>query len=218
MNRNLFLVLPLALLAVFGATLSAGGVALAHGTTEVGDYQLVIGFHNEPAYAGEPNGLDLFVTNKNTQENINGLEKTLKVEIIRGTSRKELPIRAQFGQEGAYTADLVPTEAGDYTWHIFGTINDTPVDVSMESGPETFSPVQAKADTAFPAAEPTSADLKAQVDSAAATAQTALILGGLGTLSGLVGIVVGLMGMRARSASVAVTRQGTTVSGPQSGS
>jgi len=31
----------------------------------------VIGFHNEPAYQREPSGLDLFVTNMATKENIN---------------------------------------------------------------------------------------------------------------------------------------------------
>ena len=55
-------------------------VASAHGHTTVGDYELVIGFHNEPAYQGEPNGLDLFVTNTKTKENINGLADTLKAE------------------------------------------------------------------------------------------------------------------------------------------
>lgn len=49
----------------------------AHGVTQVGDYELVIGFHNEPAYQGEPNGLDLFVTNTTTNERVNGLEETL---------------------------------------------------------------------------------------------------------------------------------------------
>ena len=40
----------------------------AHGRTQVGDYELVIGFRNEPAYQGEPNGLDLSVTNTATNE------------------------------------------------------------------------------------------------------------------------------------------------------
>jgi hypothetical protein len=209
MKRNLFLMVCLGLIAGLGVLSSAGGVAFAHGRTEVGDYQLVIGFHNEPAYQSEPNGLDLFVTNKNTEENINGLEKTLKAEIIYGASKKELTVRPQFGRDGAYTAYVVPTEAGDYTWHIWGTINDTPVDVSMESSPDTFGAVEAKAEAAFPAAEATTAQLKAQADSAASTAQTALIVGGLGALLGLIGIVAAFMAMRSRQATVA-TRQTTT--------
>ena len=32
----------------------SASIASAHGHTEVGDYTLVIGFHNEPAYQGEP--------------------------------------------------------------------------------------------------------------------------------------------------------------------
>src|SRR5690242_7257292 len=77
-------------------------VASAHGHTVAGDYTLVIGFHNEPAYQGEPNGLDLFVTNTNTKENINDLADTLKVEILFGSSKKELTIKPQFGRDGAY--------------------------------------------------------------------------------------------------------------------
>jgi hypothetical protein len=75
--------------------------ALAHGRTEVGDYELIIGFHNEPAYQGEPNGLDLFVTNMTTGEPVNGLEETLQVEIIYGASKRELTMETQFGQDGA---------------------------------------------------------------------------------------------------------------------
>ena len=129
------------LLALLFALL-VSSTALAHGRTQVGDYELVIGFHNEPAYQGEPNGLDLFVTNVTTNEPVNGLEDTLRVEIIYGASKKELPIRAQFGQDGAYTADVLPTETGDYTWHIWGDIEGTPVDVSMTSSPDTFGSVE----------------------------------------------------------------------------
>ena len=174
------------------------GVASAHGRTTVGDYELVIGFHNEPAYQGEPNGLDLFVTNTKTQEKVNDLADTLKAEIIFGDTKKELTIEAQWGQDGAYTAHVLPTEAGDYTWHIWGEIEGTPVDVSMTSGPETFSAVEPKSAVAFPAAEATPAELRAEAAAAAQTARIALIVGGGGTLLGLAGTVAGLMGLRAR--------------------
>ena len=170
---------------------------LAHGRTEVGNYELVIGFHNEPAYQGEPNGLDLFITNIETEEPVNGLEETLRVEIIYGSSNRELELRTQFGQEGAYTADTLPTEAGDYTWHIWGEIEGTPVDVSMTSSPDTFSSVEPKSAVSFPNPEPASADLAAQADAAAQSAQTALIVGIVGVVLGLLGSVLGLMGYRA---------------------
>jgi hypothetical protein len=171
--------------------------AAAHGHTDVGDYALVIGFHNEPAYQGEPNGLDLFVTNEKTDERVNGLEETLRVEIIYGSSKKELQIEPQFGQDGAYTAHVIPTETGDYTWHIFGMIEETPVDVSMTSSPDTFSPVESKALVSFPSSEASTGELVAQASSAASTAQTALVVGGIGVVLGLLGLVFGLLGFQA---------------------
>jgi hypothetical protein len=195
--RRLVLALLLgALLIPFTAS-----VALAHGHTTVGDYTLVIGFHNEPAYQGEPNGLDLFVTNTQTKENINGLADSLKVEIIFGSSKKELKIEPQWGRDGAYTAYVLPTQAGDYTWHIWGDIKGTPIDVSMTSSPDTFSAIKAKSEVAFPAAEATAAELQAQAAAARQLAQTALIVGALGAVLGVAGIVVGLLGLRARAAA-----------------
>ncbi len=171
--------------------------AAAHGHTDVGDYALVIGFHNEPAYQGEPNGLDLFVTNEESGEPVNGLEDTLRVEIIYGSSTKELEIKPQFGRDGAYTAYVIPTESGDYSWHIFGTIEDTPVDVTMTSSPDTFSPVESKDAASFPGAELSAGELSSQAAAAARTARTALIVGVVGGVLGLLGLVVGVLGFQA---------------------
>jgi hypothetical protein len=173
------------------------GVGFAHGQTEVGIYELVIGFHIEPAYQGEPNGLDLFVTNSETGERVNGLEETLQVEIIYGSSTRALEIEPQFGQEGAYTAHLIPTAAGDYTWHIFGTIENTPVDVRMTSSPTTFGAVVAKSVAAFPAAEPNLEAVNNQATNAAGAARTALLIGAAGALFGLAGLFFGFMGWMA---------------------
>jgi hypothetical protein len=171
--------------------------ALAHGTTQVGDYELVIGFHNEPVYQGEPNSLDLFVTNTKTNEKVNGLEDTLQVEIIHGASKKTLKLEPQEDLDGAYTAVVIPTATGDYTWHVFGKIGDTPVDVSMTSGPDTFNPVEPKSNASFPGAELSAAELSSQTAAAASTAQTALIIGGIGAVLGLAGLILGFMGWRA---------------------
>ncbi len=197
MSKRFVLLKSIPLLAAVALLGVLASSALAHGRAEVGDYQLVIGFRGEPAYQGEPNGLDLFVTNAQTGESINGLEDSLRAEIIYGASSREVEIRAQFGREGAYTADVLPTEAGDYTWHIWGDIEGTPVDVSMTSSPSTFSSVQPKADVSFPAAEPTAGELTAQTAAAAQSARTALIVGVVGAVLGLAGLVVGFLGYRA---------------------
>jgi hypothetical protein len=196
-SRRIALALLLATLLIpFTAS-----VALAHGHTQVGDYEIVIGFHNEPAYQGEPNGLDLFVTNKKTGEKVNDLADTLKAELIFGSSKKELKVEAQWGQDGAYTAYVLPTQAGDYTWHIWGDIKGTPIDVSMTSSPNTFSSIEAKSEVAFPAAEATPAELQAQAAAAQQSAQLALIVGAFGAVLGVAGIVVGVLGLRARNAA-----------------
>jgi hypothetical protein len=100
-------------------------------------------------------------------------------------------MEAQWGQDGAYTAYVLPTEAGDYTWHIWGDIEGTPVDVSMTSSPDTFSSVEPKSAVAFPAAEPTLKELRDQ-------AQMALTIGIAGAVLGAIGIILGFVGMRAR--------------------
>jgi hypothetical protein len=170
--------------------------AAAHGHIQVGDYDLVIGFHNEPAIQGEPNALDLFVTNTKTGERVNGLEDSLQAEIIFGASRKTLSLEPQEDEDGAYTAYLLPTSTGDYTWHIFGNIADTPVDVSMTSGPDTFGSVEAQADYAFPETGQ-AVDPSAQAAAAAHSARLALWVGIVGTILGLAGLVVGLTGLAA---------------------
>lgn len=181
-----FLVLALALFAAIN------GSALAHGHVTVGDYDLALGFHSEPPLVGELNALDLFVTDTTTGEPVSGLEQSLQAEIIWGTHRRELELEPQEDIDGAYTASFVPTRDGDYTWHIWGTIEDTPVDVSMLSGPDTFEPVAARSELSFPDAEPSAGDLQAQAASASRTALLGLIVGGAGLILGLASLVMTL--------------------------
>ena len=190
------LAVVLALVSFFVLT----GLASAHGQTTVGDYTLEIGFHNEPPYVGQPNGLDLFVTNTKTGEKVNGLEGALKAEIIHGSSRRTLDVTAQDGVDGAYTADIVPTATGDYTWHISGTIQGTPVDVSMTSSPTTFNSVDAMASNEFPVVYPSATELQAQAAATAQTAQMALIVGIVGIVLGAAGLVVALTRRRPAAA------------------
>jgi hypothetical protein len=193
-------------------------IAAAHGQTSVGDYGIEIGFHNEPAYVNEPNALDLIVTNSKTNEKVTGLEDTLQAEIIFGSSKKTLKVEAT-EEDGVYTAYVVPTAVGDYTWHIFGKIKDTPVDISMTSSPTTFNSVETMDDYEFPAPASTSSDMQAQMaaitksssDAAAATqaanaatqaanaatqaATAAAQSAQTALIVGIVGVVLGVIGI-----------------------
>lgn len=171
--------------------------AHAHGHLEVDKYELTIGFKNEPAYNGEPNGLDLRVVNTETDEPVTGLADTLQAELTFGSSSRTLDIRGVWGQDGAYTADIFPVQVGDYTWRIFGEIEGVPVDVSMTSSPDTFSPIRSKADIAFPEAEMSTGELLEKAEAAASSAQTAMIVAVIGLLVGIAGLVVGFLGFRA---------------------
>ena len=160
----------------------------AHGTLQVGDYSVVIGFHNEPVLVGIPNSLDLFVTNTKTNTKVNGLESTLKAEVIFGASKKTLTLAPQEDIDGAYTTDLLPTREGDYTWHIFGTIENTPIDVSMTSSPTTFDSAAPLSSIAFPDSSVSA--------SGPSGAQPALLLGAAGVVLGLAGLLFGLLALR----------------------
>jgi hypothetical protein len=124
---------------------------------------------------------------------VNGLETTLSAEIIFGASKKSLTISPQDGVDGAYTAFVIPTATGDYTWHVFGKINDTPVDVSMTSSPDTFNSAESASTYLFPPPGAGAPDPAAQ---AASSASTALLVGAGGLVVGLIALVVGLVAMQ----------------------
>ena len=166
--------------------------ALAHGHVMVGDYELAIGFATEPAVVGDRNGLGLRVRNTKTNEPVTGLEDTLQAELIFGSSSKVLKITPVAGQAGAYTAPFIPSEVGDYTWRIFGTIEGTPVDASMTSSPDTFSPVEPRSGFSFPSVQQSENDLREEVNRAQQTAVMAMVAGGIGILIGIISMVLAL--------------------------
>jgi hypothetical protein len=194
--KNIFTVRLLALLAVLAIVFSPLGIqsAYAHGHVEVGDYEIVIGWHVEPAYQGEVNGLEFFVTNMVTEEPVTGLEDSLQLAITYGSSTIELPVEAQWGQDGAYIGYAIPTVAGDYTAHIWGDIEGTPVDVSMTSGPETYGTVETKASISFPSAEPS-------LDELSAKAQNAMTIAIIGLVVGVAGVATGFVALRSKPGS-----------------
>ena len=138
--------------------------ASAHEHRTVGSYELVVGFLNEPAVSGELNGLSLRVTVTPGADAaatpgaeaegapVEGLETTLQAEVIYGDQRMPLTLAPAWQDPGHYTAPLIPTQPGDYSFHIWGTINGVDVDETFTAGPETFSTVIDRTTLEFPAA------------------------------------------------------------------
>lgn len=195
MHRIKWLIAP----AVALALASIPTPALGHETREVGEFEFVVGFLDEPVYVGTESGLDLRVARG--EEPIEGLEATLQAEVIYGDERRALTISPRFGEPGAYRSVFFPTAAGSYTFHLFGTVDGTEVDESFTSSPEGFSEVEEASSAQFPIEFPPHTELVAEADrgaGAAPLAIAALAVGGLGALLGLAAIGIAL-GSRRRS-------------------
>src|SRR5215216_3714704 len=108
------------IVAICGITIStllmlvSPPVAEAHEVRQLagGKYQIVVGFIGEPVFAGDKSGLEFFVSDlsaaatpvagvgSDDEEDagapVEGLETTLKAEVIFGDQTMELPLSARF--------------------------------------------------------------------------------------------------------------------------
>jgi hypothetical protein len=153
--------------SLFVALAVAGFVAApfsaeAHESRDIADgqYHIVVGFINEPVFAGDKSGLEFWVTDISAATPaageeaegapVDGLEESLKAEVIFEDQTMELPLTAMWGEPGGYDSVFFPMEAGDYTFRIYGTIGDTEIDESFTSSPEGFDTVKDPAPLQFP--------------------------------------------------------------------
>ena len=157
MKRTHALFASLALVAMLG--LAAPLLTSAHESRNVdnGKYHVVVGWLNEPAYTGFLNSVDLTVTQNtgapatpsatptsdgnSTGTPVTGLEDSLKVDIICNDKTMNLPISPAWQQPGHYVGYVIPTQAGDYSFHVYGAINGDKIDETFTSGPDTFGTV-----------------------------------------------------------------------------
>jgi hypothetical protein len=188
------------LVAVAAAALFAllsTGVVVAHEGREVAGYSLEVGFIDEPVFVGQKSGLEFFVNKGDTP--VEGLETTVKAEVIYQGQKRDLPVDARFGEKGAYESVFFPTAPGAYTFHLFGTIEGQAIDESFTSSPDGFSEVEALSGGQFPLQFPAQADVVADAQAgktAASQVTIALVLGAAGLLAGLVGIGLALAARR----------------------
>lgn len=174
------------------------GATLAHESREVGEFNFVVGFIDEPVFSGQKSGLEFTVSRG--EEPVEGLEETLEAEVIFEGDSRELPISPQFGEPGAYRSVFFPTAAGLYTFRIFGEVEGEPIDESFTSGPDTFSEVTDVAGGQFPVVFPATGDIVRDAEAGAGAATTSTIalgLGGAGLLAGLVALGLTLSRRRA---------------------
>jgi hypothetical protein len=124
---------------------------LAHEGREVAEeYLVVFGWREEPAYTTLFNGPEFSVKLHSDESAVVGLEETLKLEVSYGGKTKTLRLRAVNDEQGNYTADMIPTQPGDYSFRLTGTINGIEIDETFSSAEGEFSSVEPISDIQFP--------------------------------------------------------------------
>jgi hypothetical protein len=184
--------IPAALAVVVASLGILATPAAAHERRNVGPYTFVVGWINEPAVVGQANGLTLTVVETAGDKPVEGLEKTIRADVITGGGAKTraLTLEPDADQPGHYTSAFVPTRVGDYTFHISGTAGTTRVDEKFESGPNRFDPVTDGSALQFPDTVPSTADLARQLADANGKLTIAIALGAAALVVSLVSVTL----------------------------
>jgi hypothetical protein len=153
--------------ALSGLLILPASAALAHEGRSEGDLEMVAGFGTEPAYAGQPNSVQLILVHDG--EPVVDLGDTLDVEVSFGNQSQQFTLEPNFavgafGEPGDYRAWFIPTRAGQYTFHFTGTIDGEDVDQTFTSGPRTFGDVEDTNQIQFPVQDPTNGELAERID------------------------------------------------------
>ena len=119
---------------------SLAGIVYGHTVDSVGEYRVEIGWMNEPVVSGETNGIEFYVSplepdldlkDQVFKNGITGLKKTIKIQLIYKDESITLPLSPDHNISGKYYAFINPTVSGFYQANILGTIEDTPISLSM---------------------------------------------------------------------------------------
>jgi hypothetical protein len=135
--------------AALAITLVLSGPAAAHQRQllqiEGADYLVVVGFLNEPVFVGDKTGVDLIVMTPDPSDPtdsfaprakpVDGLDKSLKVEVKAGPHARIFDLYPAFRAPGRYQAVFYPTVPTTYSFRLFGTVNRVPVDLTFTCNP-----------------------------------------------------------------------------------
>jgi hypothetical protein len=175
---------------VLGAAVLLAALAVApasaHSEKKAGRYSFVVGFGTEPAYAGQPNSLQVIISRDGKPAtDLAGQLDGLMAHAYYGSKADPklenamMPLEPHFGDgwgtPGDYRSFFVPTQAGAYTFTLKGRLGAQKVNLVIPSGPKTFGDVNDPAKTALPAVkDPTTGQLAQRLDREAARATGAM--------------------------------------------
>lgn len=114
------------------------------------DITIETGFITEPPVQNDTNGLWLRVTSGETP--VEDLESTLNPQVTFAGETRELPLAPVAGEPGTYSSVFIPTQPGEYSFRVAGTINDQPIDETFHASPDGVPLVASRLDYEFPTA------------------------------------------------------------------
>ncbi len=167
-------------------------LAYAHTRVEIGPYTIILGWEFEPVIVGERNALVLEVLEGDVP--VLGLEGTLRLDVLYG-GRTFIGNLAPTSTPGLYRAEIVPTVRGQYQVQLTGMIEDLAVDELLN--PEEVLPARV---LQFPESQPDPAEVQASISALEGQVQTAVIVGAVGILVGILGIGLAVFSLRRTSA------------------
>lgn len=122
------------LLALLAVALTFG-IALAHTTVHAGNYEIEVGWTNEPAIIGQRNAVVINVADTTAADKEVDVSK-LVVNITYGGETKTLTLQPlSEDAKNQYIAPILPTIPGQYTVQLRGKIGDG-TDVNLDVQPE----------------------------------------------------------------------------------
>ena len=213
--------------AAVAAIVSLATPGSAHTSAERGDLVMTVGFGTEPAYVGQPNSVQLVL--ERDGDPVVDLGDALDVEVTYGDA-EPMPLELEpffavggFGEPGDYRAWFIPTSAGEYSFHVTGTVGGEEVDETFTSGPDTFGDVESGSDLQYPVQEPLASDLVERIEResgrladaterlevAEARATHAADDASSARTIGMVGIAIGLLGVAAAGTAFIAARRAT---------
>ena len=217
--------LAAAAILTFATFVFIPGVASAHEEGDVGPIHMEVGFGTEPAYAGQPNSVQIILSRHDGADPILDLGDSLSVAVSFGenvTDAFSLEPNIEPGGDGIqgdYRAWFIPTSAGRYTFHFTGTVDGTEIDKAFIAGPKTFSTVEDASSATFPTVTfPANSELATRIEqdaaranddvaAVAASAQAAWDAADTAKTEAIVGIAIGAFGLLMGGVALVVTRR-----------
>jgi hypothetical protein len=148
--------------ALAAALLLVSPPVVAHETKVTGAQRVTLGWRNEPALTGVPNSVDIALADASGAP-VAAAGASLRVEVAFGEEVMVLALLPG-ATPGVFSAPLVPTRAGTYTFHVTGSAGGQSLDISSTCSERTFDCVTDAAEAQFPAKDPSTGQLAARVE------------------------------------------------------